>query len=221
MGTKTKAEILAKLDEALQTPETLYARPFVNYRGVTRDGKEKITEVVAAALLETENLRALAAIEPLRRQGGYRVAAHTGRATTGRGAGASNRQEEHIALQMYGREYGPIGRVVDYQVPLKNRQSDRGLGKIDLLAHKGDALYLLELKRPDSRETLLRSALEVYTYWQTVDKPKLLADYAETGAARVCKGALVFEGGPIAGEWANAEHTRALMATLEIEFFMI
>ena len=57
-------------------------------------------------------------------------------------------------------------------------QTDKA-GKIDLLAYNENekTLRILELKKPDSKETMLRCVLEAYTYLKIVDKVKLLKDF--------------------------------------------
>lgn len=67
---------------------------------------------------------------------------------------------------------------MDYQTPLKNKSSDQA-GKIDLLAYDGSVLRILELKKPDTPETMLRCVLEGYTYLRTVDTAKLIDDFNE------------------------------------------
>ena len=77
-------------------------------------------------------------------------------------AGAINRLEEHcaIALVNLGRRWprrdGGWFRLLDYQVPLKARQADARIGKIDLLGvtDKG-RLMIVELKvaGPDGRRS--------------------------------------------------------------------
>ena len=69
-----------------------------------------------------------------------------------------------------------VGRVIDYQTPLKNRRSDKA-GKIDLLSYDGISVRILELKEPDSDETMLRCVLEGYTYMKTVDGKRLINDF--------------------------------------------
>ena len=76
----------------------------------------------------------------------------------------------------------PLGEVIDYQVPLKSKQSDRA-GKIDLMTFDESTgiLRLIELKAPKSKETLLRCVLEIYTYYKTVDMNELLRSYGLDG----------------------------------------
>lgn len=82
--------------------------------------------------------------------------------------------------QNQGKVFNIIGKIIDYQTPLKNVRGDKA-GKIDLLAYNENeeekTLRILELKRPDSEETMLRCVLEAYTYLKVVDKAKLLKDF--------------------------------------------
>lgn len=64
--------------------------------------------------------------------------------------GASNRFEERLAIALWRMwrtpASGPL-RLLDYQVPLKARRSDRKIGKVDLLGvTDGGRLKVIELK---------------------------------------------------------------------------
>lgn len=146
MRSYKKSEVLSDLADALNSPATLYKQPFINYRGMTTDTGEKYTEMLAAALLE--NIGALESIPSAPRTKGYKVASHDGMTK----ADNSNREEERIALSMFHKEYDGIGRILDYQVPLKNTSTDKGLGKIVLLSYDGRCLRLLELKSRGARK---------------------------------------------------------------------
>ena len=63
----------------------------------------------------------------------------------------SNRLEEITAMQMYnqckdGSIYDFIGKIIDYQTPLKNSKTDDA-GKIDLLSLAVCFIYLRAKKR--------------------------------------------------------------------------
>lgn len=73
-------------------------------------------------------------------------------------SGYTNRREEHsaIALVNLQRDWAhPLGgsfRFLDYQVPLKARQSDGGIGKIDIVGVNDEGrLILVELKVESKR----------------------------------------------------------------------
>ncbi len=99
------------------------------------------------------------------------------------GATSSNRAEEHLAVDILSRSplatpNGPM-QVVDYQVPLKSRRSDSGIGKIDLLG-LSCALVVIELKvlRPSGgADTPVSAALEGLAYCAIVEGNS--ADIAE------------------------------------------
>jgi len=185
----TKAELLDKVDEWL-TPEKvsmLYATDFINYSGITADTKEKYTEVISERLLD--NLDALERIERITRKSSYKTAGHEWKPINS----ASPRSEEQIARNMMGQIYNYIGKIIDYQTPLKNVQADNA-GKIDLLSWNEEkkCAYILEFKVQDSRETLLRCLLEIDTYSRIVDFKKLIADFELPTTTVLRKAALVY-----------------------------
>ena len=175
MGKKySKNEIL----EEIQDMGNFYKRKVVNYRGTTSDSKEYYTEVVAEWILK--NIYLFDYIKPITREKSYKVDSHDGKNKDN----DSNREEEKIAMKLFdlsqnqGKVFDVIGKIIDYQTPLKDIQTDKA-GKIDLLAYNEEEkiLRILELKRPDSKETMLRCVLEAYTYLKVVDKDKLLKDF--------------------------------------------
>ena len=175
MGKKySKNEIL----EEIQDMGNFYKRKVVNYRGTTSDSKEYYTEVVAEWILK--NIYLFDYIKPITREKSYKVDSHDGKNKDN----DSNREEEKIAMKLFvlsqnqGKVFDVIGKIIDYQTPLKDIQTDKA-GKIDLLAYNENekTLRILELKRPDSKETMLRCVLEAYTYLKVVDKDKLLKDF--------------------------------------------
>ena len=175
MGKKySKKEIL----EEIQDMRNFYKRKVVNYRGTTSDSKEYYTEVVAEWILK--NIYLFNHIKPITREKSYKVDSHDGKNKDN----DSNREEEKIAMKLFvlsqnqGKVFDVIGKIIDYQTPLKDIQTDKA-GKIDLLAYNEEekTLRILELKRPDSNETMLRCVLEAYTYLKVVDKAKLLKDF--------------------------------------------
>ncbi len=94
---------------------------------------------------------------------------HTGITSSGE---SSNRFEEHLAVALTNRTLDfPDGRpvrLVDYQVPLKARQGDAGLGKVDIFGVDTDGRHVIvELKiagESGRSDTPLRAVLEGLTY---------------------------------------------------------
>lgn len=171
----TKAETLSMAEEAVKSMSTFYQQGFVNYTGTVLHENDYYSEVIAAFLLE--RLELFENIPTIRRKGSYCVQGHDGVAQNP----GSNQKEAHLAYDLFRKKNVPgLGRVLDYQVPLKDVQADEA-GKIDLVAEDGSSFYLLELKQEDNhKETLLRCVLEILTYWHTVDQPKLLEDFKDS-----------------------------------------
>ncbi|MCX4340334.1 MAG: hypothetical protein OSJ72_11885 [Lachnospiraceae bacterium] len=171
----TRAHILEQCKGAFQDKNTFYKQGFINYRGKSSDTKEFYTEIIAEFLCYhiTEYKTG---INCIMRESSYKTKGHDGEYDP-----ASNREEEKIAMDIFNlsNAHGPlnlIGRIIDYQTPLKSNANDEA-GKIDLLSFDGKTMRILELKKPDSKETMLRCVLEGYTYLQTVCHEKLIKDF--------------------------------------------
>lgn len=188
----TRAETISKIEEAVKEMSTFYKAECVNYTGTTykADGDEYYTEIISEYLLENYNL--FDHIEKIRREN-YKIATHTG--TTP--CKDSNRKEERLALAMIQeKELQPIGETIDYQIPLKSKRKDVA-GKIDLMTfdRATGILRLIELKAPESPDTMLHCILEIYTYYKTVDIDTLLRSFDLDGKCkeiRICP--LFFKG---------------------------
>ena len=179
MGKKySKEEIIKKLEVAKSEMGQFYSEDFLNYISETSDKEGDYTEIIAEWLLN--NIKLFDEIKPITREKNYKVKTHDGIIKNEE----SKREEEKIAMKLFdlsqnrGKVFDIIGKIIDYQTPLKNVRGDK-VGKIDLLAYNENekTLRILELKRPDSKETMLRCVLEAYTYLKIVDKAKLLKDF--------------------------------------------
>lgn len=220
----TEKKILEMCDTALHKPALFYKEGCVNFTGVCSDSRIPYTEVVAKFLCaHIEEYKA--GFKVITRQKSYYTGTHKGKYNEN-----SNHEEEKLAMDMYkycqdGGKYGVIGKIIDYQTPLKDVQGDKA-GKIDLLAYDDDDLILrvLELKAPDSTETMLRCVLEGYTYLRTVDKNKLIEDFRKDAGVkmwenvRLVASPLVAKGGNQHSEYLKADsYLRKLMDELGVE----
>ena len=220
MGKKySKKEIL----EEIQDMGNFYKRKVVNYRGTTSDSKEYYTEVVAEWILK--NIYLFDYIKPITREKSYKADSHDGKIKNE----DSGREEEKIAMKLFdssqnqGKVFDIIGKIIDYQTPLKDIQTDKA-GKIDLLAYNEEEkiLRILELKRPDSKETMLRCVLEAYTYLKVVDKDKLLKDFGLPENTKIKACPFVFYGGEQHQEMQkNKENLGELIKELGIEIIYL
>ena len=171
----SRDDILQKCKVAFDDIRNFYKQPFINYNGRTVDTNEYYTEVVADFLCSNIS-EYIKGIPQITRAASYKTAGHDGDFDAD-----TPREEEKIAMEMFkqskgGLKYDHIGDIIDYQTPLKNKRSDVA-GKIDLISYDGKTLYILELKKPDSEESMLRCVLEGFTYMQTVNKEKLLDNF--------------------------------------------
>lgn len=187
----TRGEMLERCFAAMSNIGSFYKQDFINYRGKTIDTGQLYTEVIAEFIIgHIDDF--MNKIPCITRESTYKIKSHTAKYNPD-----SNRIEEIIAMKMFtqckNERLNFVGRIIDYQTPLKNNRNDDA-GKIDLLADNGQELILLELKKSDSIETMLRCVLEGYTYLKTVNKAKLLEDFDKAEDYGLCASPFVFKG---------------------------
>ena len=214
----TKNEIINKL-ENLKDISILYKEDFINYRGNTTDTKEKYTEVISEWLLNNINL--FDNIQKITRFSSYKVETHDGKHNNQ----DSNRKEEIMAMEIFNQgSLNILGKILDYQTPLKNVRDDEA-GKIDIVSYNKDikTVYLLELKIEDSKETMLRCILEIFTYLRILDSDKFLFDFGLPKDTKIKASPLVFFNGSQHKEMIGGDNKflKQLMDKLDIEPFYI
>ena len=219
MAEYTREEIIKKLQDSSKDMSTLYTQTFINYTGKTTDTKEKYTEVIAEWLLN--NIDLLYKIKKITRESTYKVDTHDGKHNNQN----SNRLEEIMAIEIFNQKsLNILGKVLDYQTPLKNERDDKA-GKIDIVSYNKDikTVYLLELKKEDNEETMLRCVLEIFTYSKTLDKDKFLEDFNLPKDTKIKASPLVFFNGSQHKEMVdgNNKYLKDLIKKLEIELFYI
>lgn len=141
----------------------------------------------------------------------------------------SNRKEEKEAICMFKKFED---RILDYQIPLRERKEEyapdggpTSRGKIDLLMKLDGVLYLTELKRKDSPESLLRAGLEIETYCRMVDEEQLKDQYG-CGALPLKTAVLLHRNGACRPyqEWMNETdfpHVHELLRMWGIQVFTV
>lgn len=174
MKSYTKQEIIEKCEKALKDVKSFYKGRFINYSGKTSDTHEFYTEIIADFVIK--NISEFEKIPVITRESSYNTDTHKGEFDEN-----SPRIEEITAMKLFnqskaGYKFNKIGEVIDYQTPLKNKQVDEA-GKIDLVSVNGKIIYLLELKKEKSPETMLRCVLEGYTYLKTIDAEKFKKNF--------------------------------------------
>lgn len=217
MKKYTKEEIETKCEDASKEMELFYKSDFVNYSGKTKEG-DYFTEVIAKWLLD--HFEVFNRIKKIRRENTYKVKGHNGNIQR-----ITNRKEEITAKQLYnsGKSF-PFGKIIDYQVPLKKVKSNN-VGKIDLLSEskKEKSIYILEIKKEDSKETFLRSALEAYTYYRIVDKEKLFNDFGIDSSFGLKASPLVYKGSRQEAEYLDEDRAflHMLLEKMKVVPFII
>lgn len=68
------------------------------------------------------------------------------------------------------RNHPNLGEFIDLQVPFRSSKKDKGIGEIDLISKKNNSLFLIELKKMKSSESLPRAIMEIFLYCTLVNK---------------------------------------------------
>lgn len=216
-----KKDILLNCKSALGDPKTFYNEKMVNYTGRTKDTKELYTEVIAEYIIK--NINAFTNGIPEIKRSNYKMNNHNGKCNAN-----SNRLEEKLAMSMFkmskrGKAFSSIGKIIDYQIPLKNKQTNKA-GKIDLLSWNSmtNKVYILELKKLESPETMLRCVLEGYTYMRTVNKQNLFKSFKIPSKAQLTASPFVFKESVQADEMQeDRPFLKKLMGLLDSKPFYI
>lgn len=232
-------DIIKECKRLIKDPVAFYKSDIVNYRSVTTDSFIPCTEVIAGFLTEKENLDKLNSIieqDRTENRDSYNMN-HEGSYPEGKSFDEVNHESEKIiAIDLFRqcREDGPfadtIGRIIDYQTPLKTKQED-SYGEIDLLSVDDEKrkIYILELKKDkshikESPETLLRCILEAYTYYKLVSKTKLLDSFglSQYGTESIAISPLVFKSDEQYEEWnkikrGERKNLKRLIDALKVE----
>lgn len=167
----TRQEIIDIISDKAGNPNKLYKSDVVNYKGKTEDTGMPYVEVCSEYLLREKFINKEIQI-PTERRDGYFIKSHNGVIKE-----FTNRGEEILAKAVYLEDIPKLGMVFDYQIPLKGRATDEGVGKIDMVSINEEGIIsLIELKAAKSNETLLRCALEIYTYSKQINKEIFIND---------------------------------------------
>ena len=188
----------------------------------------------------------LVRVAPRRHDQGKRYL-HGRTGTTSSGA-SSNRREEHLAVALYNAsrcgatfalpDQRPL-KIIDYQMPLKARRDDRGVGKVDLFAVVDGRLpCIVELKIARGSalgNTPLRALLEGLAYCAIVEAnaADIASEIAEQHVLSASRPTLVvmapdnywtgYLDHPRAGRWLSAVRNlvSGLRETLGLETYLL
>lgn len=187
MSTYTEEQIEKKMLENKE--EALYKQPCVNYKGKLKDGKHYIEYIAEEVCKNIDNYLKLDTIN----RSSYCTKGHNGDISNDT---SKPNAEVIIAKRLFGKQFEHLGKFVDYETPLKKSNENKGVGKIDLLAYdeENNNLTMIELKRADSEETLLRCILEIESYYRYANHQQLKKDFTKSTNTNLQKAILVFKG---------------------------
>ena len=164
----------------LENPFLFYTEDFLNYKSclITEEGKKQpVTDYIAQRLLANPIISNISDVTNPEKY----LVGHDGKQKK-----ITNRIEERFAKALFTAHQNNIdkfkqtdfGYIVDYQTPITRDSSTTGYGKIDLISisDKKQKNYLLELKRSNSEETLLRAVCEIYTYFKQIQPDNLIKE---------------------------------------------
>ena len=166
--TKTKSAIQQALKRSVAD---LYHASCLNWSGRTSDTNKWYSEIICDALLS--HIKSIKSIPAVVRKQAYRI-----RKTDVIRKNNNNRKEENFAKILVNESLSSLGKVLDFQIPIKGKRTDKA-GKVDLLSWniENKTIYLIEYKHIKNNETLLRAVLEIFTYFKQIQHEKIKTEY--------------------------------------------
>ena len=132
--------------------------------GKTSDTNEDYTEVVGAFLLENGFIEKdnFTGVKQITKKAPYQVHTKFSPAAC------------YLSLHLEEK----FGTIIESEIELGNYPDDKA-GVVDLITYKKDTdeLNLIEFESDYSKNTLLSAALKIQTYYQTINKEKLVNDF--------------------------------------------
>ena len=140
----------------------------------------------------------------------------------------TNRGEEWFVLDMFhqGTDKNKVfGELIEYQVPIKGKQDDKGAGDVDFISIINGYLYLHEIKAEDSQCSILKPILQIQTYYQQINHERLIGDFGLTGKVNgIKKSVVIFKGSEEQKQIDDPKvkpKVQELLKLFEIELFIL
>ena len=156
------------------------------------------------------------------RKAGFKVSDHHGQAQVQAQTQGLDMTEKRLVRALFNAaRLPPLGSMLDYEVPLKGTEAAPH-GDIDLLTHDASSLLLIEAKQGGSSESLLKAALQAYTYSSLVAhvKARFVGCYGMGESVKLTPAVLTFgtaASGKQLAELDRQPNTRALILRLNQE----
>jgi hypothetical protein len=209
-----KGTIINLLRENIN-PERLssfYQEDCLNYAGKTSDTHESYSDVIAEYLLgHIDILKKNSKKIEVKRTYPYNSKTH------------KPKFEKCFAKGLKNFEFDLLGEIIDYEIPIKSSDDDKGIGDVDLLAYNSQEklLSLVELKlKRNKADSMLHTILQIYTYYHQLDKEKLKKDFGYSSAT-IQKTVLIFKDSRQHNEFKKSKFLKQLAEELEVKVFVL
>lgn len=156
------------LDTIENNINSLHNQHFVNRRTTTGDTKEAFSQVLAKILLE--NLEKLEEISIINKKTPYDI-----KESDLKIGWIYSDEKKDILKDMYNKNYNTMGKVLEYQMPIEDNTLNSK--NLDLLTLNDENLYLIEYKLIDTKDTLIKGILDIFTFYKNIDINRLLSDF--------------------------------------------
>lgn len=136
--------------------------------------------------------------------------------------------EVWLAKTLLDEELDYIGKIINFQIPIDD-SDDNSVGKVDLLAYNKNyfkdkkIISLIEFKRNDNSEAILRAILEICTYYCRINKELLVKEYAKSTLSKteVWKVVLIYKDSKQHKDFIKFENIRTLVRKLNVKIFLL
>ena len=206
-------------------PNLFYRKGFLNRSGYTIDTHEPYTEILIELMFQYGIIKRLNnEIHIIHRNKTYNIQSHLEQDQIKPNKG-SNQTEKNNAKSIIGRISKGYGKILNYEIPLVDKKDDIG-GEIDLISYDEDShtAFLLELKAPKAKDTLLRCSMEVYNYKCRVDVVRLLEDFKLPPVVSIVPAILLYDDCVAAKEFHSLDkrpYLKRLIDELGIQVFFL
>ncbi len=213
----TESEVYHRLEHSLTDIFNFSKEDLLVFKGVTTDTGRLYNEVAAGFVYD--NLKAFKSVRKHRRFESYNTEQYK---QFSRDQSNLN-TEKQLNLRLFKQCSFAVGKIIDAQTPVFRDAKHKYLGKVgNLLYTEADELFLINVKLPQSEQTILRHIVELLLMYQLIDKQKLLIDFSLPEFAEVKIAPLLFKDASPHNELKqDRPKLYQLMAMLDLTVFIM
>lgn len=154
--TKNKKQLLDEFSKLKKDWFSIYNWPSLARKGYSEDIAEILLNQFNEIKIDYSSLR----------NDAFHLDSHQGQCKLS--TDISQHVEKRFCRALFNlKELPLLGRVLDYEVPFKKKLESKH-GDIDLLSLKDDKLFVIEVKKIGSSESILKAIFEAYVYSKLV-----------------------------------------------------